>query len=400
MSPGCFDLAQAVYLQGVGVAPQQVGHAEDGVHRGAQFMAHGCQEGTLGPVCSLRGIACLFEFCGARGHQALEVQAMRRELFLDGPARGDVVVQAAQPYRLAARIKHGCPGAETDHLGSIFAVENVFDIGESPADELEVGGGCRRPLGGHELEGTAPKHLLLTEAQGAFYGGRDEGVAAFGVHFPDPVGRDLGDAAEALLRGAQRFLGGFLVAQVREHQHDVVEAAVFVAGATGVELGRQIAAVVAPQRGSDRVVSNVAVQQATMKIQLLCGIRGPGIPEPLIPLYLLPAIAAHRQQPRVGLDQGAIGRHGSHSQQRALEVSAPVPLAAAQLRIALRTQRLRAVKLPAGAFEPAEQVVRLRVAARAKGRRELTATDAGDTFLQHAERGAQHAYRTPVGDAE
>jgi hypothetical protein len=54
-----------------GVALEQVGHADDGVHRGADLVAHVGQEGALGLVGRLGGLLGGGQFGGALGHHVL-----------------------------------------------------------------------------------------------------------------------------------------------------------------------------------------------------------------------------------------------------------------------------------------------------------------------------------------
>ena len=56
---GCVDLAQPLGLACRGLGAQQVGEAEDGVHRRADFVRHVAQEGALRPAC------CFGAFLGA-----------------------------------------------------------------------------------------------------------------------------------------------------------------------------------------------------------------------------------------------------------------------------------------------------------------------------------------------
>ena len=59
-------LLQALLLLGLdGVALQQVGQADDGVHRRADLVAHVGQEGALGQVGRLRSLGGLGERGGA-----------------------------------------------------------------------------------------------------------------------------------------------------------------------------------------------------------------------------------------------------------------------------------------------------------------------------------------------
>ena len=79
------DHVQAVHLQRrCTVAPQQVVQTDDGVHRGADFMAHVGQEAALGAVRGLGLQLRLGELCGALLHHLFEVVAVPFE-FLREP---------------------------------------------------------------------------------------------------------------------------------------------------------------------------------------------------------------------------------------------------------------------------------------------------------------------------
>ena len=92
---GAADLVELFGLRPVGgTAAQDVGEADDGIHRRANFMAHVGQEGTLGLIGFFGGIACLGDFPGAGGNQFLQVIAVARQFFVGCLALGDVEADA------------------------------------------------------------------------------------------------------------------------------------------------------------------------------------------------------------------------------------------------------------------------------------------------------------------
>ena len=84
--------------------PQDAGHAEDAVHRGANFVAHVGQEGTLGQVGGFGEGACLGELCGAGGHQFLQMVAVALEFFAEPLLFGDVTDVALDHPGVAGQI--------------------------------------------------------------------------------------------------------------------------------------------------------------------------------------------------------------------------------------------------------------------------------------------------------
>ena len=107
MLGGRADLLHPVGLPGFGDVPvEQVRQADDGVHRGADFMAHVGQEGAFGPVGALCFVPCGGQFEGALGHQFFKVVAVLLQFGVELPAIGDVADQAhhiglAAPLHLA-----------------------------------------------------------------------------------------------------------------------------------------------------------------------------------------------------------------------------------------------------------------------------------------------------------
>ena len=99
------DLGQPVLRLGIAdITAQQMGQADDGIHRRADFMAHVGEEGTLRPA---RRLGCLLgfgQFGGTRLDERLEMVAVMFELGLDPLARGDVGRDAAQRVDRAVRL--------------------------------------------------------------------------------------------------------------------------------------------------------------------------------------------------------------------------------------------------------------------------------------------------------
>ena len=91
MVSGIGDLAElSVLLWVVHTALQQVREADDGVHRGANLMAHVGQKLALGAVGALCFVACGGQLKGARINQFFKVLAMLRQFFADPLFLGDV----------------------------------------------------------------------------------------------------------------------------------------------------------------------------------------------------------------------------------------------------------------------------------------------------------------------
>ena len=77
MLRGICHLFELLGLLGIDFgAAQQVRHADDGVHRRANFMAHVGQEGALGAVGGFGGIACGHQFGGAGNHLLFKMLAV------------------------------------------------------------------------------------------------------------------------------------------------------------------------------------------------------------------------------------------------------------------------------------------------------------------------------------
>jgi hypothetical protein len=101
-------LAQALVLLGVaGVALGEVGEADDGIHRRADFMAHVGQEGALGAVGRFGLVLGAAQFPRAFIDQLFEVLAVAFQFRLDPLFLGNVFLDAEvvghPPIRLAHR---------------------------------------------------------------------------------------------------------------------------------------------------------------------------------------------------------------------------------------------------------------------------------------------------------
>ena len=330
MAAGGFDLGEAIDLRFRGVASQQVGHAEDRIHRRAQLVAHGGKERALGAVRRLRGVTGLFQFRRACSHERFEVQAVALEFALDRLACRDVLVHAAQPSNAPGLIDDGSARTQEDSRRAVLVEQGVLDVAESAAHEAEILFRCGSLVGAHELVGASPHDLVGPVAEAALHGGGDEGVAPLGVHLPDPVCRHFSDGAEALLRGAQRELRGPLVAQVGEHEHDVVEASVLATGAAGVGPNGKARAVLAHQPRRAGVVLDLAKKQFPLQFEPLGLVFRPGEALPVTFPHVLPAVTAHVEHAGVRLDQHALGRDGRHADERAVEIGSPVTLTGTQ----------------------------------------------------------------------
>jgi len=88
---GGIYLGQAIMLRLVKLGLlQQVGEADDGVHRRAYLVAHVGEKGALGLVRGVGALALRYQFSGAAGHHVFEVVAMGVEFSGDPLLLGDV----------------------------------------------------------------------------------------------------------------------------------------------------------------------------------------------------------------------------------------------------------------------------------------------------------------------
>ncbi|EXI84558.1 MAG: hypothetical protein AW11_03796 [Candidatus Accumulibacter regalis] len=80
MLRGFADLGQLDALPGLReLLEEQVGEADDGVHRRADLMAHVGQESALGAVRRLGCVLGVGQFGGARVHQLFQVMTVLRQ---------------------------------------------------------------------------------------------------------------------------------------------------------------------------------------------------------------------------------------------------------------------------------------------------------------------------------
>ena len=95
---GCrIDLCQTFGLQRRNSAPaQDVDHAEDGVHRRANLVAHIGQEGALGKIGRFGGILRFGQFGRARGDEFGEMVAVLFKLSLGTLPFGDVLQRTVE----------------------------------------------------------------------------------------------------------------------------------------------------------------------------------------------------------------------------------------------------------------------------------------------------------------
>ena len=111
MLAGRVDTVQTLALPVVhAIAPHQVGHAGDGVERGADFVAHVGQKGRFGPVGRVGLILGDEQLACPLAHHAFEVLAVLGQLQLDLLAFGDVAGTADSADNLPGAIDKGSLG--------------------------------------------------------------------------------------------------------------------------------------------------------------------------------------------------------------------------------------------------------------------------------------------------
>ena len=119
------------------VTPQQIGEAEDGVHRRADFVAHVGQECALGPVGRLGSGSRLVQFGGALGHQFLEMVTVRIELCAHALFLGNVLLHRHVMGNRAIRLAQGRNDGELDILAAVFSAVDKFALpGSAVAQRL------------------------------------------------------------------------------------------------------------------------------------------------------------------------------------------------------------------------------------------------------------------------
>jgi hypothetical protein len=176
----------------VGLVENDVGHPDDGVHRGANLVAHPSQELGLGARC---------------GESLL---AVRRQLGLRALAVRDLAVRdgdARRPGSAQHRDRRREPALPLAELGGMIEREVLRAPGERAPDCLrEAPGGRHALLGGAlaELEIAAPLDRALAEQRLA-----DLGIAPGGVGADDPprLVEDRHAGRQRVERPAQQTLG-------------------------------------------------------------------------------------------------------------------------------------------------------------------------------------------------
>ena len=174
-------------------AEEQAGHADDGVHRRADFVAHVGEEFRLGLV----GV-----FGRVLGGD---------DFLLDLPALGDVLADAAiADERLAVGAEHrGAARGEPDGV-AVLGAHAELEIAEALALLRGVVKLGRRDGGvflDEILKEAVLLHLVGAEAEQFLDALGDVKRLALERDFPDEFAGDIDDVAEARFAGAQLFLG-------------------------------------------------------------------------------------------------------------------------------------------------------------------------------------------------
>ena len=132
MSAGIFDVACLFLDVGgqLGVQVEQLGIAQDGVQRGAQFVAHAGQKFAFGPAGRFGDDARLIQFCRPRLHQFLEVLPVAGEFFLGALALG-YFAYGCQSH-LNAIMHYGLSMGLDHDTGTIFSQHFMFDVTFNP----------------------------------------------------------------------------------------------------------------------------------------------------------------------------------------------------------------------------------------------------------------------------
>ena len=224
---GVVDLGHAVALLGVErAALQQPRHAEHGVHRRADLVAHVGQELALGAVGAVGRIARL----GERGVQHLQLALCLLQF-------GDLVHQHEEAHHLAAaplgHIVH--PGVvDAAVAAELFALEHLGLARQHSLDSRQSVG--QQLLAQHALE-VAADHLVLTLAQPVEEALVGVAAAQFAVPVDHAARHVLGDRATELLGAhqlgvalAQPQLGLFDRRDVGLHDEKAVHLAVAPVG--------------------------------------------------------------------------------------------------------------------------------------------------------------------------
>ena len=149
-----------VQFRVVCTAQGQPGHAHDGVHRRAQFMAHVGQKTALGTAGGLGGVFCRRQFMRADGHQILQLVAMPREFQLGPFLRHQY--QAVGEQNQAGDGRQECGGL---NLADGRNGERSCLAAERHADPDDEGRNDEREAGHQDVLATAV-HLVAILHQG------------------------------------------------------------------------------------------------------------------------------------------------------------------------------------------------------------------------------------------
>ncbi|MNZ63145.1 hypothetical protein D3C78_812840 [compost metagenome] len=173
----------------LGIPLEQVGEAQDGIHGGADLVAHVGEEGALGLVGAFGALMGLRQLLGALADHLLQVEAVLIQLLPELLLLGDVGLHRHEVRHLGMLPSDGRDGGHHLIVGTILA-----PVGELPVPALallegipqgDMGG--RRGEAGVEQLGGLPQHLLLLVAAGGQEGGVDIFDAGCRVGDEDPV---------------------------------------------------------------------------------------------------------------------------------------------------------------------------------------------------------------------
>ena len=208
---------------------RQMRHSQNGVHGGADFVAHVGQKIPFCPGGGFRFVTGLDEF----GFHPLEMNDIGNH----GEGTGFYPVFV---------VKRGCM-EETRRFGAIRPAEsNFIDAVFTPGPALELLFHDRQILGIQELKHRSAKHIFLRPsenyAHGVVYGQGNRIV----VHPPEPFvgcGQNLLKTVFALL---QRIFGYLAQGDVAEYHHGTDDLIAFTLGHAGVG-SIEIRSVLAPE---------------------------------------------------------------------------------------------------------------------------------------------------------
>ena len=222
MLGGAAHLVELFRLRLVGgIAAQDVGEADDGIHRCADFVAHVGQEGALGPVGGLCRIACLGHFPGAGGDQFFQVVAVACQFLVGHLALGNVEIDAEHPYG-PALVRHDPAARSQPAYLAIGADDAVLDFEGITARHVVqhllldlcniIWMNAGQPGVLRAIEAVRRQAIEL------FRLGRPPGLAGVEIDAPEAdTGCRLGDL-QALLAGGQAFLDQLALGDVGPHR--------------------------------------------------------------------------------------------------------------------------------------------------------------------------------------